>query len=163
MSDESSPDEPIPPDVTAAADHLPLPLVPPDVSRRLRETYHSSRDVVEAELVSDTRDSRALAGARGAGMTAWSMSYRAGPCDMVLDLTPERTALRLSGQLLCPEPTGDDVLRVFDGDSLVASTSPDGFGEFEVGLLPAAPYTITVTHAEHVIEMIVDLSERPAT
>lgn len=163
MSDDPSPDEPVPPQVADAARHLPLPLVPPEASRRSRELFHVARPLVDAELVTDTRGEGTLVGARGGASSAWSMSYRAGDCDIVLDLALRRATIQLNGQLLCPEPTPDGVLRVFRSDLLVTSGSTDEFGQFELGELPPDTYTISVTRPDCVIEIPVDLSEPSLT
>lgn len=148
------------PRASDAAHHLELPLVPPEVSSRLRATFHASVPVVAAELVTDTRSGGALVGVRGGAAAAWSMSYRAGPCDILFDLEPHESMIGLNGQLLCPEPTSDGIVRVFRDDELVTAGSTDEFGQFELGDLAPGVYTVTVARDAHVIEMPVDLGPR---
>lgn len=159
MTDEANPDEAMPHELAQAAEHLGLPLVPPDVSRRFREVFHAQLPHATAHLIADTRDTGTLAGVRGGASAAWSMSYRAEPCDIVLDLEHEGRAIRINGQLLCPDPTPDSVVRVYRTDELIGAGSTDEFGQFELGALAPASYTITVTRTDRVIEVPVDLSE----
>lgn len=150
--------------LTDAAERLPLPAVPSDVSRRLRDTYRASLPTVPAELVADTRRDDLLIGSRGGPSHAWTMSFRAGSCDIVLDLVPQRRTVRLSGQLLCPEATPGATVRVFRVDELVTVTTTDEFGQFEVGSLHPDEYTIAAVRApSHVIELDLDLRSRPTS
>lgn len=151
------PDEATPPDIAAAARRLPLHDVPDDVSQRLRGIYRDALPVIPADLIDDTRQDALLAGTRGGVGSAWTMSYRAGECDIVLDLVPRRRVVGLAGQLLCPEPTPDTILRVFREDELVTAASTDDFGQFDLGELLRGKYDVTVTHRTHLIELVVDL------
>jgi len=144
-------------ELASAAGHLPLPLVPPEVSRRVRNVFGARQTVIEADLVADTRRDDALVGVRGGVASAWTMSYKAGQCDIVIDAVPRSSGIEISGQLLCPEPASDTILRVFRGDEFVLAGSTDEHGQFELGELPRAEYAIAARRSEHVIEIAIDL------
>ena len=153
---ERAPDE-----VERVAADLPLPMVPPTASQRMRNAFHTALPIVSAELIADTRSSGRLVGTRGGGASAWTMSYRAGDCDIVVDVVPRRAAFKLTGQLLCPNPTSDSLIRVFNRDHLLATTSTDEHGQFDLGEVERAEYVVSATASGHVIELVVDLRDRP--
>lgn len=158
MSDDAD-HEAIRAELEGAAGHLPLPPVPPDVSRRLRDAFRGSLLAIPAELLSDSRHSNALVGTRGS--VDWSMSYRAGDLDVVLDLVPRGTDVRVGGQLLGPTTSADTTLRVFRDDELVSWGMTDEDGHFELGVVPYDVDTIAVSSSEYLIEIAVQL--RPET
>ncbi len=119
--------------------------------------------VVSAQLVSDTRFGGQLIGARGAGTSAWTMSYAAGRCDVLLDVAPNAGRVRLTGQLLCPDPTSGAIVRVYWLDDLVSAASTDEVGQFDLSVLEPSVYTIAVTTAVDVLEMIADLRPGDST
>lgn len=136
---------------------LPLPEVPADVSARLRATFRRHLPVVSATLVSDSRFGGQLVGARGAGQTAWTMSYEAGRCDVLLDVVPTAGRFHLTGQLLCPDPTSEAMVRAYRLDELVAAASTDEVGQFDLIALEPSVYTVAATTAHDVVELVVDL------
>jgi len=140
-----------------AAGHLPLPAVPADVSARLRARFRASLPIVSASLVSDSRFGGQLAGARGAGQTAWTMSYDAGRCDVLLDVVPTAGRYHLTGQLLCPDPTSEAVIRAYRLDELVAASSTDEVGQFDLAALEPSVYTVAATTDHDIVELVVDL------
>ncbi len=119
--------------------------------------FRQQLPVVSARLASDTRFGGQLVGARGAGTSAWTMSYEAGRCDVLLDVVPNADRLRLTGQLLCPAPTSGAIVRVYQLDDLVSAASTDEVGQFDLSVLEPSVYTVAVTTAVDVLEMIVDL------
>jgi hypothetical protein len=139
------------------AGQLPLPEVPSELSARLRSRFRDQLPVVSAMLVSDSRSGGQLAGARGAGQPAWTMSYEAGRCDVLLDVVPTGEMLRLTGQLLCPGPTSEAVIRAYRSDELVAATSTDQSGQFDLAELRPSVYTVAATTDHDVVELVVDL------
>ncbi len=142
----------------AAGEHLPLPRVPSEVSERLRATFRRQLPVVRADLVSDTRFGGQLVGARGGGGSAWTMSYAAGRCDVILDVVPLAGRLRVTGQLLCPEPTSEAVVRAYRVDELFSATSTDEVGQFDLSALHPEVYTIAAITDHEIVELVVDLS-----
>lgn len=146
-------------DLGSAARQLPIPIVPPEVSRALRATFHASLPVVPAELIADSRAEAGPVGVRGGAATAWTMSYRAGPCDVVLDLVPQRRAIHVGGQLLCDDATPEAPIRVFLTEELVASATTDEFGQFDIGDLRPELYVVVAATSDHVIEILVDLRD----
>lgn len=145
--------------LAAAARHLPLPSVPTELGRQLRQTFHISLPLL-AELEIDTRDELSLVGVRGRSATAWTMTYRAGDGDVVLDLVPTSDRVRVRGHLLHPAASPDAPVRVFRADDLVAATQTDRFGQFDLGELPTEVHTVTVSVGSRVVELVVDLRER---
>lgn len=144
-------------ELRSAAAHLPLPEVPPEVTARLRATFRQRLPVVEATLVSDSRVGGELVGVRGAGQVAWTMSYAAGRCDVLLDVAPTAGRLHLTGQLLCPDPTSEAVIRAYRSDELVVAASTDDVGQFDLTELEPSIYTLAATTDHDIVEMIVDL------
>jgi hypothetical protein len=140
-----------------AAAHLPLPEVPADVSARLRARFRNQLPIVSATLVSDSRAGGQFAGARGAGHVAWTMSYEAGRCDVLLDVVPTGGRFHLTGQLLCPDPTSEAVIRAYRSDELVAASSTDEVGQFDLAALEPSVYTVAATTDHDVVELVVDL------
>lgn len=157
--ERDGPDEQRPDAVRAAAEHGPFPTVPADVSKRLRDAFHASLPTLPADLDSDTRDERPLVGVRGRSATAWTMTYRAGTTDVVIDLVPQPRRIRVSGQVLGPDTSPGALVRVFCADELVTAASTDEFGQFDVGELPAQVYTVTAAGTSHLIELVVDLRD----
>lgn len=149
-------DEPSDESVSAEGSHE-LPAVPPDVSERLRRVFGERRPVVEAQLVTDTSVEPVTTRTRSGGVAAWTMAYAAHGCDVILDIAPIGRNLRLTGQVLTVDQAEDTIVRVFDDDELVAASSTDDVGQFEVGLLAPRNYTVSATTKAIRFEMAVDL------
>lgn len=159
MSDDPDHERP-PAEVARAAADLPLPMVPPRASQRMRNAFHTALPTIPADLIADTRHSDQLVGTRGGGASAWTMSYRAGDCDIVVDVVPQRSAFKVTGQLLCPDPTSDSLIRVLNRGHLLAATSTDEHGQFDLGEVAPAEYIVSATASDYVIELVVDLRDR---
>jgi hypothetical protein len=74
-----------------AADTLPLPAVPPVLSRTLHEMFNgpSAPVACTAELTSDSRDASTYAGVRGDDESAaWSLEYTSAASDVTVDVWP---------------------------------------------------------------------------
>ena len=87
------------------------------------------------------------------------MSYEAGRCDVLLDVVPTAGRLHLTGQLLCPDPASDVVVRAYRHDELVASSSTDELGQFDLAVLDPSLYTVAATTDRDIVELIVDLRQ----
>jgi hypothetical protein len=155
--DASIPDDPsIPDDVQSVLGRLELPPVPSELTQRLLDVFRAALPVVPAELMHDTRGELGLAGARGGAGSAWTMSYGAEPWDIVLDVVPHGRRLALTGQFLGPGAT-PTWIRAFRDDELVAIAVADEHGQFDLGLVERATYSIVVPTPMHLIELSADL------
>ena len=140
------------------ARHLPLPHVPEEVSERLRALFGDRLPVVAGSLVSDTRSGGQLVGARGGASVAWTMVYEAGRCGVLFDIAPAAGRLRVTGRLACPEPPPGAVVRAYGGEELVAATSTDDVGQFDLSVLLPGVYTVAAITTHDVVELVVDLT-----
>lgn len=150
-------------ELRAAAGHLRLPAVPPEVSARLRQTFQRHLAVVSATLVNDSRVGGQLVGARGGGDSAWTLSYEAGRCDVLVDVAPDKDRFHLTGQLLCPDPMNGAVVRAYRLDELVAAASTDEVGQFDLDSLAPSVYTVAATTDHGIVELVVDLRRTDPT
>lgn len=134
-----------------------MSVVPAELSERLRAAFRRRLPVVTASLVSDSRVGGPLVGARGAGQTAWTMSYEAGRCDVLLDVVPTAGRFHVTGQLLCPESTSDAVISAYRYDELIAVSATDEVGQFDLAALDPFAYTLVARTDRDIVELIVDL------
>ncbi len=157
----SAGDAPDPHEPTRLSDHGPLPPVPADVSRRLRDTFRPSLPIVSATLVADTRLNAQMAGTRGGADSIWTLSYRAGACDVIVDVFAAQGAAHLSGQFFGPHP--DAVLRLYRNDEFTSIATTDEYGQFDLGTVECDVYNLALLRSDHVIELEIDVNERPTT
>ena len=91
-------------DFLAAAEALPLPEVPPVLSRDLRSLIEGPKQLEShvAELVRDSRSDRALTGVRGGDSGGgWSLTYTSEVADLVIDAWPQTSGdIVVEGQLM---------------------------------------------------------------
>jgi len=136
----------------AAAETLPMPPVPEELSESLVNIMASAKFVANVEtflwaaLIHDSRLDRELAGVRGADdgpRDTWTAMYSCSEADVIVDGTPagaDTTAIR--GQVLS---RSDDagVLRIANLEGTHEAVIND-IGQFELGDLAAGSYDFEV-------------------
>lgn len=134
-------------DVFEAAEFLPLPEVPPLVTRELKALARPAAALAihEAELVRDTRIDRSLAGVRGGVHdSGWSLTYASEVADLLIDVWPlESGELALEGQLL-PHAELAGAVRATAGGRTTETVGGDELGRFRFDALAADEYRLSV-------------------
>ena len=147
--------------IVEAAEALPLPEVPPVLSQDLKNLIAKDRLItaVEAQLVSDTRIDRQLAGVRGAETgEGWSLSFTSEVADLVIDVWPEPSgALAVEGQVMAHGATASAYRASVAGPKSVA-VEGDRLGRFDLGQLDPGRYDLTVSNGRIQLSAVLDLS-----
>lgn len=135
----------------AAADALPLPEVPPELSDALvniaAAEAHQRVSIERAQLVHDSREAGELVGVRGPdeSESAWTIVYSTPHADLVIDCTPEGPMTAIRGHLL-HRSADQQVGQVEDASGNVLAVS-DANGVFDCGVLPAGVHVLRITSA----------------
>lgn len=151
-------------DILEVAEWLPLPEVPPVVSRVLHSLIEGPRALEShaAELVRDTRRDRSLAGVRGNAVSDdWSLTYTSEIADLVIDVWPQPTGeIAVEGQLLPHAGLAGAVRASVSGPTTVR-VDGDELGRFRFDQLSEDPYRIAVDDGRIEVTAHLDLEIRP--
>lgn len=147
-------------DLLEAAESLPLPEVPPVVSRDLRNLLRgpTAPESHVAELVRDTRADRSLVGVRGTDVTeGWSLTYASEVADLIVDVWPMSSgAVAVEGQLMPHGGLGGAVRASMSGPA-TSVVGGDELGRFRFEGLAPGRYRISVDDGRIEVSATVDL------
>jgi hypothetical protein len=146
-----------------AAGTLPLPAVPPMLSRSLHDMFNGPSAAVActAELVSDSRDTSAYAGVRGAeALIDWSLGYASSAGDVAVDVWPRtHNNFDLEATLLTISE-GSQACRAVCIGPVSERVESDAHGRIRFERLPAGRYTLTLDDGHVAVSMSINLQQR---
>ncbi len=144
-----------------AAQHLPLPEVPPVLRQELRDMFGERPlpTTHEAVVVFDSRETRDLAGVRGAPTTeGWSLTYTSPVVDVALDVWNEGTSFDVEGHVMAH---GEEsaAYRAFAVGPTSHRVDGDALGRFRLTGLQTGTYQLQIGNSRFDVSMALDLGE----
>jgi hypothetical protein len=134
-----------------AADQLPMPDVPADLSASLHDLMPPRADtrIEPAASIHDSRRDTVLVGARGEEQSeGWTAAFSAASADVLIDGEPTAAnKTDLSGHVLVRGDGSRPFTVRASGDSTVSVRTND-LGLFHLGALPNGPYEMSASCPE---------------
>lgn len=147
-------------DILDAADILALPMVPTDVSARLIGLWPDDqpRRLETATLIHDSRSAGELVGVRGMHRSSgWTSLFTAVSADIAIDGEPQDTGATIVGGQILGRSSGASAYVVTVSGPIVATTTSDAVGQFDLGQLPDGRYEFEATAVDHILSAILDV------
>lgn len=149
-------------EVLAAAEHLPLPDVPPVLSQELRGLFGERPlpTTHQGVVVFDSRETGELVGVRGAAVgEGWSLTYTSPVVDVALDIWNEGPHFDVEGHVMAHggEPAA---YRAFAVGATSHRVDGDALGRFRLSGLLAGEYQLQIGNNRFEVSMSLDLGDR---
>ena len=142
-----------------------MPEVPPVLTQDLKNLMGDTglAAVYQAQLVSDTRIHREMAGVRGGDASeAWSLSFSSEVADVVVDVWPDESGLIAVEGHVMGHGAASSAYRASAVGPQSVEVEGDRLGRFDLGMLTRGRYELLISNGQVEVSAVLDL-EDPST